>query len=904
MIKKILTIVLIVLFSLTFTIKTCLAASQAADFLLEVGESFYRSGRYEDAAMEFRKVLLIDPRNELANKYLKTLANRSAPKPIVSASAMTSQTNRDDVMEKTIAGLLPQPITASPVKYSTPIQDKPHSGIKIKGEAQLGLGIDTRDTIWKRSNFDLNEENWRTLTDKSAYNNRYNTYDPRIFDRLRVNVDTDNQEGLGFHTDITIDPWSFTGKGPKTTVTSGWGDYAEIELKYWSNTGYTIPETVYTQSLGNSFSLPETKVGKYGTDAFTTYGAYWPSDTFNIPETKIQRDFQPLRELWVDYKNDVAKVRFFPMAYQTQALTSDDPLRLTNNHAWWEASPWLYKWRGGILNTNAGPPVDFTPGAWDDQLAALTKDSDATYLTALRGFSFEFNPQDGTELKSTLAAPKGLWQDYSEVDNVITASRFKQRIGDRSILGFTHSMRAGLNLDDNSKIDSRNNVFGTDLSLEVKEGTKISLEAATSQTQSDITSPGYRRKWRGNSFYFSLVNRYPSREIIDSSYDDLKADKGETMIVKSRFYAAHMDEGFTPALSNYKNTRKDSQWSRHLTFRKPFEYYYAGIYSAAMSWNDIKPFGIGDGIDSGRDAFGFRIETLWPERLENLFDVRNVHLANGKFVENVARDEITLKVTDKLTAKGLALYQYMPKTTAGEDPFLYDAVSGRLLINDQIRDADDPSLKTGSLGLEYAFYDWLALNGVWEHTNDYTLAYDNYPRGILNSANRAYLYWENSMRYREMNSWLYSQGLFPNAPYPFYDIFKAGLRINPIDKMEVYFDYTRNEFESAGPTSDNINHAGVEIGYLPTEKLGLYLKYVYSRWKDLERLQQGITTPAGHHNFFAELRYHRTSDDELILQYGESGYTPIGAVTFDPFGGSLSVLDIQHIIRLYYRRKF
>ena len=59
-----------------------------------------------------------------------------------------------------------------------------------------------------------------------------------------------------------------------------------------------------------------------------------------------------------------------------------------------------------------------------------------------------------------------------------------------------------------------------------------------------------------------------------------------------------------------------------------------------------------------------------------------------------------------------------------------------------------------------------------------------------------------------------------------------------------------------------------------------------------------------HHNFSFEARYSFTKDDEFTFQFGDSGRIPIGIAAYDPFGGSLSVLDTQAIYRLYYRRKF
>ncbi|MFH1338735.1 MAG: hypothetical protein ABIH40_02690 [Candidatus Omnitrophota bacterium] len=56
-----------------------------------------------------------------------------------------------------------------------------------------------------------------------------------------------------------------------------------------------------------------------------------------------------------------------------------------------------------------------------------------------------------------------------------------------------------------------------------------------------------------------------------------------------------------------------------------FKYYYIGFYQESFTWDDIKPYRIGNGIDIGRDTLGFRLEASWKERLDNLFDLRNVH---------------------------------------------------------------------------------------------------------------------------------------------------------------------------------------------------------------------------------------------------------------------------------------
>lgn len=160
-----------------------------------------------------------------------------------------------------------------------------------------------------------------------------------------------------------------------------------------------------------------------------------------------------MRELWFDYKQDSFKFRFFPLALSNQALTSDDPLMLSNHAVYWEESPWILQWAPGHLNTAAG---DFSRGRWSDSLAFNTRDSDLVRLTALRGFSFDYFPSEETSFKLTGASPKGLWQDYDSFDNVPAAMRFKQKIGERLQIGNTYTFRMGLNEDKGNKMDALN----------------------------------------------------------------------------------------------------------------------------------------------------------------------------------------------------------------------------------------------------------------------------------------------------------------------------------------------------------------------------------------------------------------------------------------------------------------
>ena len=897
------------------------AESQAVDYLCESGKKFYASGRTEEALAEFNKVLLVDANNPIAKEYINKIFNesssavKSTPEPSENSNtpeASKSSLSKEEAMNQALAEVKTQnsqPYKSSAYLYGypdlMPKEEPVERGIKagplkITGELQLSFGVTSNDFIWKRANFDLNEKykSWRQ-TSFAGFNQGFNTYDPRIYDSLSVNVDSENKSGFNFHTNVTVDPWSFTGKSSKFTVANTGGDSADLQLYYWSNTGYTVNKTAYGLIDGNAFNIPEIKVKDGKTIVTTVPAGDFPA--FTIPEMKIYREFQPVRELWLDYTNDQIKFRAFPMAYQDQAYSSDDPMGITNHHIWWQDSPWLRRYLPGTERATS-----FTKGRWDDSLSFLSKDSTGKYLTALRGFSFSFAPQEQTSFDTTVATPKHLWQDYGEVDNVITASRLKHHFTDNFMLGGTFTTRTGFKINP-QKLDSENFVGGVDLGYEIIEGMKAQAEILSSQSFYDMTNSDYETKSRGNAYYFSFISRYPQKSIMDLKYgyDEIALDKDESYLLKSKFYLSRMDKGFDSSLSNFSNTRQDTGWSRHIHFNRPMEYFFEGLTKPANNWSELNATRIGDGIDKGRNVLGFRFETFLDDRFYNLFDMRNVHNVNGKFIENEVRDELSVRVTDKLTAKVLGLYQKLPKTVGGIDPFVYDGNTGNYFTNTAVVDGQDVSIKTGSVGLNYDFFDWLSLSGIYERTNDYSLGYDNFPRNVLrNDTNLWGTYSQNDQAYTYTSPFLYSQANFPQAPYEFYNIFKTGLRISPLDNMDINLDYTRNDFQAASLNSDNMNHIGLQMTYMPTPKFGMLLKYTYSRCQDVDRLVDGITKPVAHNNFYGEFRYLPSKDDEIILQYGEGNSSAIGNMNLDPYGGSMLTLDTQHIIRAYYRRRF
>ena len=889
-------------------------AQAASDVLNNLAVNYYNQGYYQEALHEFSKVLLIEPDNAQALFYVRQIRGMqgaSKEDKVTRAldeyqgiSKVVSPTFMRDVivnreLDKRAAAKKP-PKYAEAVKYPGEAKEKKDQYVEMKGEYQVAGGVRSPgEAIWKEANGDLNERNYRILFTDA----RYNTYDPAVYDRFRLDLDTKNLDKLGInninaHTNITVDPWSFTGKTDKFTIPGVGGDSIALQLKYWSNTGKTINEIVNTLSNGDAIALPEIKVIDERTSATAVKSTF--NNTFNIPSEKIIRDFMPVRELWFDYKDDETSARFFPMAYGDQALTTKDPLMLSNRHTWWEESPWLAKWRPGNLNTGATPD-DFSKGIWDNSLGFFTRDSDNVRLTSLRGLAFKFNGVDAN-LESTLASPKTLWDDYDSFTTYASATRLSYDLMYNLNLGLLYAGHFGYN---EKILDGLNNVFGFDFKHEPFNGTKILGQVASSQSTSDRTTEQFTSRKSGNAYFFSLVNRFPTEDIYTQDYEAI--NKGpENSFVKSRWNFAHMDTGFESSLASYRQTRDDEFWSRHISFRKHPLYLYTGL-TAPMNFYDIKPFAIGDGIDFGRDVISWRLEgatKVLDRPLIGLFDVRNVHNVKGGFIENVARVELTYDVNDKVTGKFFGLRQDMPKTQFHIDPFIFDPVSGQNLINNSILGGEDPSLKTLSFGFEYKATDQVSLNAVYEITNDSTVATDNYPRGLFNSASFTTVV-EDGKVYRVPIPFLYSQQFFDLPPYDYFDVYKGGVSYRPWKELEFYLDCAYNANRTAGQIDDNMNHVGLEIAYEPTPKLSFLFKYTASRWLDLLHLNAtGQEIFMWHNNIYFESRYHLSQDAEFIFDYGVGAITPLGSRSYDPFGGSLAVLDTQHIVRLYYKKKF
>ena len=940
---------------------TCFGAI-VDEYLVDLGKSYFDAGYLNEARIEFEKALRSNPNNIEAKQYLGQITQRKSvgstldkfarpqevvsleeeiiieespfvfvatPEPVqapvvieeraqvqeeIIIAPATMSTRQEAIDEALGLAEVRKPVVieekmqarAPAVTYApavmAPMGEEPAEEHKyVKGYLQASMGVESNgDVFWQRANWDLNEMDWRLLS-KAAWNNQFNTYDPAVYQQIVLKVDTPPENNWGFHTYIDASPWSFVGKSEKTTVMSTGGDVADIQLLYWSNTGHTLNQTVFTNINGDTFNLPEIKVKDWRTVPTTITSAF--SDTLTIPELEIERVYWPAREFWVDYNTDAVNLRVYPVALQDQAYQSDDILELSDHRIYWEESPWLTQWKQGHFNSAVGAQ-DYSSGYFDDSLAWISRNSRGEFLTNLRGFELSLN-NEMFDFDFAAATPKNLWQDYEDADTVNGVTRMKYRPIHNLQLGLIGTAKLGLNDDD--KADAWIRTGGTDITYGMTDNAKLAAEFAYSETELNETSDVYKREKNGNALKVSFIHSSEG-DVFDKTFWGLKPDEeSQDPFYRLRVDVTHMDDDFETGLSTYLRTRDDMFWSRHIHFGQPFGYYTTSFFEPTLTPDDIEPFAIGDGIDYGRNVVHLRIDgrNYKDGDVDYLLDSRHVRRDDlNKHLETVSRLEMTWRFHPQWTLKTFGLYQDKPKTRGGIDPYIIDVKTGEYLPNVFIQDGQDADLETHSAGLEYKVTKNVTVHGIYEYTNDSTLAYDNFPRGLFTGGSMT-TFVEDGKTYRTEFPFTYSQFIFPQPPYDFYNIYKGGLDWNVFDGLRLGFDYTHNDYKWAGPIDNNMNHAGVELEFKPNDKFSFFTRYVYSIMNDVNRFAAGDSDiSANHHNFFAEVALNPTPTDSLVLQYGVYTHGYVGELLFDPWGGTMTTLDTQHLARIYYRKKF
>jgi hypothetical protein len=876
-------------FLLSFSLFFCglsFAGAGISDYLCELGKFYYSRGQQDEALHEFNKALLANPDNAEAKGYvakftkkprmiwdeaLNKLEVRQKQVEVKKQLAQTvkEKSPREQMVDETLHKLDKKKIQGKTEKEKAVI---------VSGEQRLSLGVTSEDIIWKDANADKvgvpREKNWRYLWGDQ----RHNTYDPKIYDRLKLDIQTQFNNPLNAFMDITVDPWTFIGKNHVAITSTAGGDVVDMDLKYWSADSRTINE-VYRSKKGNIINLKQIKVDDGKTTISTPTGLTdWVTAFNSIQPMEINRDYRPIRKFWFDYKQDDYRLKVFPISDQYEALTTDDPLRLSNNHVYWEESPWLDEYEPSMVFEPDSGLSPLKKGRWIRRLSFFTKDSSDDYphrLTFLRGASFK-SSLGISSLEATVATPMSLWDEYERLNSLNAALRLKVPFEDLE-LGFTATSKLGFAGGSNEAL---NQAGAVDFNYRVADFNTLYGEIAASRT--DVQeAKGFDTKYDGIAGSLGL------------SYD---AAGTKTGFYKGEIYLAYMDSKFYPGLSNYRYTRRDEPtFSRHI--------YFAEIKKddASLIW--------GDGIDRGRNVAGFKLNTKsFEDRLDTDIKYRNVHRHSGKYIESVLRTESTYKVNPRLTSKLLTYYQHLPRTHAKSDPIIYAKTMYSLTDyfseedlhpeNSAVIDDKDPSVGAFGLGGKYDFTEKLSLEGIYERTNDPL----DFPRGLLNDT---YVTTEtrDGIVYDKVVPFLYDQKFFDLPPYHYYNIAKTKLIYTPEEAWEFIISYTFNENKYASGIDDNINHVGLETKYVPSDKLTFWLKYIYSRLIDVykQNKYQRSDFYEAHHNVFFGSEYKFNPDASFTFLYGEFvGYN-------DPYqqtNWTLSALDTQQIYRLFYRRKF
>ncbi|MFH1478648.1 MAG: hypothetical protein ABIG92_02595 [Candidatus Omnitrophota bacterium] len=746
---------------------------------------------------------------------------------------------------------------------------------KISGELQLALGLTSQDVIWKDANGDKVgvpfEKNWRYLWGDE----RYNTYDKKIYDRLKIDIDTKKQTGFNLYSQVVIDPWTFIGtKDVSITNAGAADDRLDLTLKYWSNTGSTVNET-YRTDQGHIVTIREGKVIEGETSETRPLCLNSQSRIYNVIPggLDIEEGYMPIRKFWVDYNTEDKSFnsRLFLIADQYQALTSDDPLRLSNNHVYWEESPWLDQYEPSRIFNRPWTDSPVKEGKWVRSQSYFTKDTDYNRLTFLRGLSLNGFLSDSTSYKMTLATPMTLWDDYENSNSIPAAIRLMSTVSSKLTVGSIYTFKGGMN---SGTLEAMNQALGFDGIYKLTNSWDVFGEVAVSSMDVEEAN-GMQRNYGGYAYSTGLKSKPFNTE----------------------FKIAYMDKDFFPALSNYRYTRRDEFYSKHVRFSK-------------MPDQDEK-IALGDGMDRGRLAFGVEnSKDFFNNSLKARFNMRNVRKDDGKQVETVSRLETTYNVDPKTTLKGLAYYQHLPNTVKGYDPLIYAKTSYGLtdyfseedvfMKNSAVADGEDPSIGSFGLGVRRELTDNLAWEGVYERTNDP----GDTPRGILNGQSYTTEV-RDGIIFDKIVPYLYSQGFFELPPYDYYDIYKTKFIYKPFTKLTGILSYTRNINKQTIGIDDNVNHVGLEFDYKHNKKLTFGFKYIYSRMIDVYRQVKGEgVNYDGHHNIFAGLDYNIDNDQKLSILFGEFvGYAPLDDMYALP-KWSLSSLDTQHIVRMFYNRTF
>ncbi|MCK4859012.1 MAG: tetratricopeptide repeat protein [Candidatus Omnitrophica bacterium] len=853
--------------------------NKLVDYCCDEGKKLYEAGNYKEAVKLFNRALIIDSEHKLAKEYLrkiKSFFKDSGLKTKKSEGKIREEILKQEIKrleqgigEFEIKGLEEEwkmeeeweleeewgkhkwqinkkkgrnfelEHVPKGQKETAKVLNEHIEPVMISGEYRLGMGVYSNEEVeWKKADADLQENGWRYLYGDK----RFNTFDPAIYSRLRLNIKASVPENWNLGVKLVVDPWSFRGKTQRFRIyNSAKSDYADIQLKYWSNLDTTISQTIRTHK-GNVLDISEIRI-KDGKIVPTAVSAAWSdelqqgwTDSFGtIPDYKISQEFKPIRNLWAEYKSDEWRIRVFPLGGQEEALTSDDPLGLSNHHIYWEPSPWLDYWQAGVHYTASA--VGWEDGEWKKDW--YTEDSGHQWLRRLRGISFSNSGHSNLYLQATAAAPLDVWDNYSELNALPMAIRLKYKLSEKWQLGTTQTGRIGYS--DKNK-DATVWAGGVDLQCELSKNIALRSEIAHSRKKENLLTSARKEEKDDEAYKTEFAVKIPT--LFPNYYQDIPLDVDLSY--------TQIGENFYAPLASYAYTRDDRAWGRYLSF-------------FPRSFED-EAVRLGDSADVNRKVYNFTLKSkLFNSRLRPLFNYRNAHrVSSSKFVEGIYRGELEYDILSNFKSKLMYVYSDKPEDN-----------QQRKISTERIAG-----------GLRYKFTGWLAAETICTHTNEYP----EFPDNIYTWLGKSPYNVNPDPPYPYYNIYkgriIYQ--MFPELSFTF-------------DHTTNEFDFANRIADDY--YYDELSYDGVEIKYEPIPKLIATLIYRYSQLANLNQYVDSkgkIKDIEEHHNFYGELNYKLDPDSCLTLQYGDLGI--YANANYIPF--THAVLDTQHLVRAFWTQKF
>ncbi len=762
--------------------------------------------------------------------------------------------------------------------------------VKVSGRYRLAAGMNGEDFILNDSNANKNLYNLQGPNFEYLFGERLNnTFDQAIYSQHVLNVDFSPVDRINFHTQIVNDPWSWVGTTGEQVQRTDPGSRSVVlryNLKYFGAFNSTIGE-IYRGSDADRYNFPIIKVHDGHVTQQVVNGLTQLSPpsgvSVTIPELDIDYEYRPIRKLWMDINpGEDVHGRIFAFADQSEALTTDDPLELSNHHDYWQQSPWLYQYKPIQFFVDVEDIHSIKRGFYSDNLSYQARDSEGNWLVLLRGASVE-GKVEKTSFAATVAAPYTPWDyNYFDADNIPAALRVKQQLTDEWMLGGTYTLRTGL-ID--NEIADRSQVWAMDTRYQINGGTAVKGEAAVSHREQDLKASKDLEK---------ATDGYAYKAIFESKFDHPAGD--DTGHADIHLSYTQMGQNFKPPLSLYFNTRDDDFWGTHIPLDKVSD--------------DLEPFRIGDGVDTNR--FVFRAnwkEKLFRDKFFNLFDARNVHKTkNAAYIETVIRDEAAYKINSQWTVKGLFRWRGLPRSTPNVD----SAFTGFYFPKDDI-DLTDFSVRntaveadknadqyTYSLGLEYLINPRWTAEGIVEYANNIP----DFPRGLLNEFSKDVNDRVDGIITDRIVNFLYDQSALKAAPpYPYYTVTKERVIYTPQKNLAFTLHATQNTYRFAGGIDDNINHVGLSAAFQYNAKLSFFADCTFSQQIDIPKLIATNLAESdydGHQNFYASMDYKLNSSTVFRAEYGVFGLgtSSADASPYSVSSFTLPAIDTEHLFRM------